>query len=160
MCFSWLRAVRCPLCSWEYVFSAELCLLNCFLDSLPLHVNVFHLQGQTLFLTDLRRPGGMPSVPESVDCCGEGGGGNRWKDGVTVQEPLVQGPTPRRSKFTETPRLREGRPCSQKPPFQKFFLKGQLPPSSPFIPQPSPLARSSEGQGTRSSLTPSPAPGC
>ena len=49
-CLSWLRAMRWSLCSLEYIFSAEVCLLNCCLDSLPLHFSVFCLQGQTVLV--------------------------------------------------------------------------------------------------------------
>lgn len=58
-----------PPRSLEYIFSTALCLLNCCLDSLPLHFNVFGLQGQSLFLTGLRTPGGVPSVPERRGGC-------------------------------------------------------------------------------------------
>ena len=105
MCLSWLRAMRWPLRSSEYIFSAELCLLNCCLDSLPLHFNVCCLQGQTLFLIDLRRPGGVPSVPERFCRCGEEAEQWRGKDRVTMQDPFVQGPTPQRSKLTKDPGL-------------------------------------------------------
>lgn len=48
MCLSRLSVGRWSLCFLGYIFSAGLCLLNCCLDSLPLHFNVFCLQGQTM----------------------------------------------------------------------------------------------------------------
>lgn len=77
---SWLRAMRWTLCSLGYIFSADLRLQSCSLGSLPLHFSVFCLQGWTLFLTDLRRPGGVPGVPERFTCWKkeeEERGGNR-----------------------------------------------------------------------------------
>ena len=71
--------MRWILCSLEYIFSAELCLQSCSLASLPLHFSVFCLQGQTLFLMDLRRPGGVPGVPERFSCF-------KKKEEVTVAE--------------------------------------------------------------------------
>ena len=156
MCLSWLRATRWSLRSLGYIFSAELCLLSCCLDSLPLHFNAFRLQGQTLFLTDLRRPRGVPSVPERFDCYEK-------KEEVTVVEGQSHsaGPFCPRSSSPEK-QVHEESWCIKTALSEDSgalqFLKAQLLPAESFYPKAFSTCTELRGVGVTSSLAPSPSP--
>lgn len=85
-------------------------------------VFAFHclcLQGHTLFLTDLRKPEGVPTVPEGFNCCckGRGHGGRR----TVPQRRILLSKTqiPRQDSSQRTRASMEGHLCIKNCPFKR-----------------------------------------